>query len=104
MLTEDEIRQKVNDGKFFLSLHALVESAADEITYGEICHVLLVGSIIEEYPDDPRGESCFVNGQLPDDRYLHVVVGRKQDNLVGITTYIPTLPKWLSPTQRARRE
>jgi hypothetical protein len=102
MITEVDIREKVSSNKFFLSLHALAESAADEITYDEICQTLLTSSILEEYPDDPRGESCLAYGKLPDGRYLHVVIGRKQDFLVAITAYLPTLPKWISPTQRAR--
>ena len=60
------------------------------------------GELLEEYPDDPRGESCLVLGFV-DSRPLHVVLGwatmkdETQRMLRLITVYTPTAPKWIDP-------
>jgi len=71
MLTIEEIKKKIANKEFFLSQHAVEKSAADMITDETIEYTIRQGDIIESYPSDPRGESCLVNGQMPDGRYLH---------------------------------
>jgi len=104
LLTIEEIHHKIFKGEFLFSQHAVEESAKDMIEDDAIMHALLNGDIIESYPDDPRGESCLVNGKMPDDRHLHIVIGRSQDQLIIITCYLPTLPKWITPTERRKQE
>jgi len=100
----EEIRHKISKGEFLLSQHAVEESSKDMIEDEAIVHAILNGEIIESYPDDPRGESCLINGDTPDGRHLHIVIGRWQDQLIIITCYIPSLPKWITPTQRRKKE
>ena len=39
--------------------------------------VLLSGTILEQYPDDQRGESCLILGFLPEGILVHVVCAKK---------------------------
>jgi hypothetical protein len=64
--------------------------------------------LLEEYPDDPRGESCLVLGFVGS-RPLHAVLGwaamkgETQRMLRLITVYTPTVPKWSDPRTRGGR-
>ena len=66
------------------------------------------GELLEEYPDDPRGESCLVLGFVGS-RPLHAVLGwaimkdEPQRMLRLITVYTPTAPKWTDPRTRGGR-
>ncbi|MCP3667514.1 MAG: DUF4258 domain-containing protein [Gammaproteobacteria bacterium] len=53
------------------------------------------GEIIEEYPNDDRGESCLVFN-LKDKRVIHVVCSPKTEYLAIITAYIPLPDQWSS--------
>jgi hypothetical protein len=63
-------------------------------------YALTTGVILEDYPNDPRGPSCLVNGEsqgIP----IHIVCGRNRSGwLVIITVYRPEPPKWESPARR----
>ena len=52
------------------------------------------GEIIEDYPEDPRGQSCLMLGFGDDDRPLHVVCAPKDDYLAVITAYLPDESEW----------
>ena len=62
---------------------------------------LLRCEILENYPDDPRGESCLALGFATDQNPVHIVCGRNRSgHLILITVYIPRLPKWKDPYTR----
>jgi hypothetical protein len=100
------IQQHVRHGNYEFSLHAQQERLEENLDITEI-EAALTGSaeILEEYPNDPRGESCLVLG-FAGSRPVHVVLGwaeRKRDGsrmLRVITVYIPSLPKWTDPRTR----
>ncbi len=80
----------------FLS-HAIKQMSRPDrmITAEEIKNVVHYGTVIETYPDDPRGESClmlYVNKK----RAIHVVCAPKKDYLAIITAYIPDPKQWSS--------
>ena len=101
-----EIQRLVRQGNYEFSLHAQQERLEENLDVAEI-EGALVGSaeILEDYPNDPRGESCLVLG-FAGARPVHVVLGwapRKHDSskrLRVITVYIPSLPKWIDPRTR----
>jgi hypothetical protein len=101
-----EIQRLVGHGNYELSIHAQQERLEENLDITEI-EAALVGNaeILEEYPNDPRGESCLALGFFGA-RPIHVVLGwakRKQDGskkLRIITVYIPSLPKWTDPRTR----
>jgi len=65
------------------------------ITPDEIRKTVLLGEIIEEYPEDQRGESCLILN-LTKNRAIHVVCSPKIEYLAIITAYIPDPEQWSS--------
>lgn len=99
----DWIKRKVQEGNYEYSAHAEEERQADKLMVSEIETALLEGEILEDYPNDPRGESCLVLGYGDVGVPIHVVCGKtKQEDLRIITVYIPTAPKWID--ERTRRK
>lgn len=98
------IKSKIIEGEYEFSAHADEERQADKLMIGEIEDALLEGEILEDYPDDPRGESCLVLGYGEVGVPIHVVCGRtKQETLRIITVYIPSAPKWVDERTRRRQ-
>ena len=58
----NEIRRLVRQGQYEFSIHAQQERLEEDLDVTEIEEALVQGEIIEDYPDDPRGESCLVLG------------------------------------------
>ena len=53
------------------------------------------GTIIEPYPNDPRGASCLILGFTSQGRHLHIVCGKlEEDEILIITAYEPNLHEW----------
>ena len=65
------------------------------ITVAEIRDVVMLGEIIEEYPEDKRGVSCLVS-YAKQNRVLHVVCAPKAEYLAIITAYWPAPDQWSS--------
>jgi hypothetical protein len=80
--------------------HAREEMEAEAITLAEVLEAVAAGQIIENYPDHRRGACCLLSGLTTRGRHLHVVCTTPQSSLVIITVYVPTPPKWMSPTER----
>ena len=59
-MTIEEIRQRIRDGTYEFSIHAQQERLEDDLDVTEIETAILIGEIIEAYPQDPRGPSCLV--------------------------------------------
>jgi len=49
------------------------------ISTREVRQVIENGSIIEDYPDDPRGHSCLMLGLGVEGRPIHVVCAPRDD-------------------------
>ena len=102
-ITVDFIRDEIEKQSYEISLHADDERIADGLTVSRLEFVLSQCKIVEQYPDDPRGESCLAAGFTPDRVPVHVVCGRNPSgHLIVITVYIPTMPKWIDPYTRNR--
>ena len=65
------------------------------ISTEEIRDAVFNGEIIEDYPNDERGESCLLFN-LKDKRVIHVVCTPKTEYLAIITAYIPSPNQWSS--------
>jgi hypothetical protein len=83
-----------------MSQHAIIESAKDMVNDEDIEIAIANGMLMEDYPEDKRGHSCLICGMIRDRRYLHVVVGMAEENVVIITTYLPSSDKWETPFKR----
>lgn len=102
-LTPDFIRAEIEKQSYEISLHADDERIADSLTISQIEVALLDCRIIEQYPDDPRGESCLALGFTPEGTAVHVVCGKNRSgHLILITVYVPTMPGWRDPYTRNR--
>ena len=71
------------------------------ITFDEIRETVLFGKIIEEYPEDQRGESCLIF-HAKRDRVVHVVCAPKAEYLAIITAYLPASDQWSSDFKSRR--
>lgn len=96
----DKIKAKVENGQYFLSEHAQIERLEEDVDVTEIEEAIAYGEILEDYPKDQRGHSCLILG-YSGDKAIHIVCGIKQEQVVIITMYLPKLPKWITPRQRA---
>lgn len=70
-----EIQRLIRQGQYEFSLHAQQERLSENLDITEIEEAIIhQGEILEEYPDDPRGESCLVLG-VAGTKPIHVVLG-----------------------------
>lgn len=100
-ITSNYITKEIQTQNYEISLHADDERIAEGLTTYQVEYALLDCKIIEEYPNDPRGESCLVVGFTTENIPIHVVCGKTSSgNLIWITIYIPTMPKWRDPFTR----
>jgi len=89
--------------KFTDHAFQVMYSAERMVTVDEVVETLHDGDVIEDYPDDPRGHSCLLLGFTRRRRPIHVVCAPKDEFLVIITAYEPTLNKWTSNFKARRR-
>jgi len=75
--------------------HAIKQMSRPErmITVTEIKEAVFSGEIIEEYPEDQRGESCLIV-HASKNRAIHIVCAPKTEYLAVITAYLPAPDQW----------
>jgi len=102
----NRVRQTA-EKKVIFSLHALNEMNSEKeiITMGEVMLVIRNGELIEDYPEDKRGHSCLMYSLTNKGRPVHIVCSPKDNYLVVITAYVPTVDKWQNDfkTRRTNR-
>lgn len=97
-----EIRKKIIAGEYEISYHAEKERYAEDISIVDIETVITTGEILEDYPNDPRGQSCLILG-YSQNRPIHVVCGFSSLKWVRIiTVYLPKPPKWIDERTRGK--
>jgi Domain of unknown function (DUF4258) len=104
-----EIQRLLRGGQYEVSFHAQQERLEEDLDLIQIeAAIIEHGELLEEYPDDPRGESCLVLAFVGS-RPLHAVLGwatmkgETRRMLRLITVYTPTVPKWTDPRTRGDR-
>jgi hypothetical protein len=104
-----EIQQLLREGRYEVSFHAQQERLEEDLDVIQIESAIVdQGELLEDYPNDPRGQSCLVLGFVGS-RPIHVVLGwakMKSETrriLRLITVYSPTEPKWTDPRTRGGR-
>ena len=82
--------------------HAIRQMSRSDrmITPEEVRTVAMTGQLVENYPDDPRGQSCLLLGLGNGDRPIHVVAAPKDEYLAIITAYMPDPTQWSSDFMR----
>lgn len=76
------------------------ERQNDNLTILEVEEAILSGMILEQYVDTGRGESCLIVGFTNIGKPIHIVCGKTDEELVIITVYIPSPPKFKNPYER----
>lgn len=82
---------EAEQGKLLYRVHVAERSIKrDQPGRNDITHILCydTATVIEPYPNDPRGKSCLIWGTIANGRIGHIVCGYPPNSLV-ITTYWP---------------
>jgi len=95
------IRVKIEKEEYRFSDHAVKRMIKRNIERIEIEEAVILGQIIEEYPDDKYSPSCLVYGKTKSIRHLHVQLSIPP-TVVIITVYEPDESEWID--YRVRRE
>jgi hypothetical protein len=89
------IRSKIKAGKYVISFTHTEKVRLRKIGAEEIEEAMLGGTIIEPYPDDPRGPCCLIFGLSKHRGPLHISCGRlEEDEVLIITAYEPDPKEW----------
>ncbi|MDP3042639.1 MAG: DUF4258 domain-containing protein [Candidatus Omnitrophota bacterium] len=97
----EQIREKLNAGKYQITRHCQKRCDSRNISLKKIKEVINSGEIIEIYPKDSPYPSCLILGYVRQNEPLYVLCA------VGIIVHIITVhwldpEKWLNP--KTRRE
>ena len=105
MLNAQIIQKLIFQGNYLLTKHADKERKNDRISIELIENALSYCEVIENYPEDPRGESCLVLG-YGGGRPIHVVCAQKieTNDLLVITVYDPShqAEKWMEDYRKRK--
>ena len=95
----------IDDYKIIYRLHALERMFARKISDKDVEYLLKQGEIIELYDDDYPLPSMLINGNMSNNRPLHLVVAVNKDEkkLIIITIYEPNPLKWLNNFSRRKQ-
>ena len=92
----DSLRERIRDGRWELSQHAIDQAIRREIDLNELEDVFASGDVIEFYPDDKYGPSCLILGFTRAGEPLHVQCTYPSRPLVKIiTVYHPDPEQWV---------
>ena len=100
-MTLDWIKNKIVCDRYYFSRHGDRERQNDGLSIHEIEEAVISGRIIERYEDTGRGVSCLVAGFANSGKPIHVVCGASGAEMIIITVYIPSKPKFKNPYERA---
>ncbi|OGQ75637.1 MAG: hypothetical protein A3G40_11410 [Deltaproteobacteria bacterium RIFCSPLOWO2_12_FULL_57_22] len=94
MINLEAIQAKTTKGSYVVSFTHTEKLRQRRVKAEDIERAIQEGSIIEEYPDDPRGPSCLIFG-FSRTRPLHVLCGRLEEpEILIITAYEPDPVEW----------
>ena len=97
----EEIKEKIKYDKYEICFHAEKERYAEDITISDLETAISGGEILENYSNDPRGQSCLILGYSKN-HPIHIICGYTSIKWIRIiTVYIPKLPKWINDKTRA---
>lgn len=99
-----ETLRKAAKRKLLFLPHAVRQMSRPDrmITPQEVERVVMTGDLVEDYPQDSRGNSCLLLGFGDSGRAIHVVCSPKGDYLAVITAYLPDPDQWSSDYRRRR--
>ncbi len=94
MMDIEAIKEKIGRGRYTISFTHTEKLRQRRIRAQDVEMAVKTGTIIEEYPDDPRGSSCLILGMVGE-RPLHVLCGYLEaEEILIITAYEPDTVEW----------
>jgi len=100
----DRLRRQAEAEYLRITTHAHQEMVEEDVSLADVIMVLRRATVLENYPEHKRGACCLVLGQTGTGRFLHVVCTTSLDVAILITVYEPKPPKWVTPSERGRKE
>ncbi len=99
----ERIKKQVREGIYRFTVHGFERCVERYISPNEVKYAILLGEVIEKYPEDKYGPSCLICGVSKEGKILHVQCSI--DPVWIITAYDPTLDpdKWDKDFKRRRR-
>lgn len=100
------IRQLIQTRRYHIKIHAIQHALQEGFGEKQIIDAILVGVIIETYPDRNRALVCGkVQFEDEVETYLHVVCEQNySDQIELVTAYIPDRREWGTPPVRRRQK
>lgn len=93
-LTIELLRELCQNRQVLFSVHSLERLQERGIYRKDIVNVIMMGEIIEDYPDDYPYPSCLIFGASINNQILHVICGCNGEFITIITAYYPTTDKF----------
>lgn len=103
MLNIEEIRAKIKDGNYRLTVHTAIRSKERGISTTDMETAIVNGEIIKEYSDDKPFPSCLIYGRTSDGVPLHIVCTLAPVSDI-ITFYFPDEKLWLDFRMRRDKD
>ena len=69
-----EIQDKIKEDDYRFSDHAIKRMIERSIERSEVEEAILIGEVIEEYPEDKFSPSCLIYGKTKAEKDLHVQI------------------------------
>ncbi len=104
--TWDNIIRLIKNGDIKISEHGYDELAADGITVREIVAGSPGGTIVEEYPEYPKGPCILIMQKDREGHPIHVVWGIPRgltSPAVLVTAYRPDPERWVDDFRRRKK-
>ena len=102
MIDIEKIKELCRQSKIKWSGHASARIQQRGLTREDIIRYIMIGEIIEQYPDYWLNPACLVFGYSLNNKIIHVVIGL-DDNIHIITAYFPSEDKFESD-MKTRKE
>lgn len=103
----EDIVDVIRHNRIRITDHADEEAEADHLSFDEIFYSVLLGEIIEEYPEGRPYPSCLIYGNTFDGEPVHSVWAYNQENRWAalITVYRPDPDRWINwRTRRTKND
>lgn len=90
----EKLKTAVRTGKITWTNHGRTRMEQRGFIKDEVIQIILMGEIIEDYPDSYPYPSCLMCGTLSNNQIVYVVVGYDGNEVYLVTVYVPDEKKF----------
>ncbi len=95
------LRKAVLEDRYMISLHAQERMGLRKITHADLKHVVAVGDVVEQYPDNrPDPKALFMAHVQGEPLYVSCAFDGHRAYIVTVHRYDPA--KWVDPWTRRK--